>query len=157
METISRRKMLLAISIVASASSRIRGQQSPKVDVYKDPTCGCCTNWVTHMKMRGFDTTVMDVRDIAAVKTKYRVPNQLRSCHTALVGGYVIEGHVPATDVQRLLKQRPKVVGLAVPGMPIGSPGMEGQNGRPYDVLTFDAAGKTTVFSTQQPSSQAQR
>jgi hypothetical protein len=155
METISRRKMLLAISIVASASHRIRGQQPPKVDVYKDPTCGCCSLWVTHMKMRGFDTTVTDVPDIAAVKTKYHVPNQLRSCHTALVGGYVIEGHVPATDVQRLLKQRPKVVGLAVPGMPIGSPGMEGQNGRPYDVLTFDAAGKTTVFSTQQPSSHA--
>ncbi len=155
MKTISRRKMLLAMSMVASVSYRIRGQQPPKVDVYKDPTCGCCSNWVTHMKKRGFDTTVTDVRDIAAVKAKYDVPNQLRSCHTALVGGYVIEGHVPATDVQRLLKQRPKVVGLAVPGMPTGSPGMEGQNGRPYDVLTFDAAGKTTVFSTQQPSSQA--
>jgi hypothetical protein len=155
MKTISRRKMLLAISIVASASYRIRAQQPPKVEVYKDPTCGCCAIWVTHMKMRGFDTTVMNVGDIAAVKAKYHVPNQLRSCHTALVGGYVIEGHVPATDVQRLLKQRPKVVGLAVPGMPIGSPGMEGQNGRPYDVLTFDAAGKTTVFSTQQPSSHA--
>ena len=148
METISRRKMLFTISIVASASYRIRGQQSPKVDVYKDPTCGCCANWVTHMKMRGFDTTVMDVPDIAAVKTKYHVPNQLRSCHTALVGGYVIEGHVPASDVQRLLKQRPKVVGLAVPGMPIGSPGMEGQNGRPYDVLTFDAAGKSLMIFT---------
>jgi hypothetical protein len=155
MKTISRRTMLLMMSMVASASFRIRGQQPPKVDVYKDPTCGCCANWVTHMKTRGFDTTVTDVRDIAAIKTKYQVPNQLRSCHTALVGGYVIEGHVPASDVQRLLKQRPKVVGLAVPGMPVGSPGMEGSNGRPYDVLTFDAAGKTTVFSTQQPSPHA--
>src|SRR5258706_12406647 len=155
MKTISRRTMLLTMSMVASSSFRIRGQQPPKVDVYKDPTCGCCANWVTHMKTRGFETTVTDVRDIAGIKTKYHVPNQLRSCHTALVGGYVLEGHVPATDVQRLLKQRPMVVGLAVPGMPVGSPGMEGSNGRPYDVLTLDAAGKTTVYSTQKPSSQA--
>ena len=155
MRTFSRRKMLLALSIVATASYRIRGEQRPKVDVYKDPTCGCCANWVTHMKMRGFDATATDVRDMAALKAKYHVPSQLQSCHTALVNGYVIEGHVPASDVQRLLDQRPKVVGLAVPGMPIGSPGMEGPNGKPYDVLTFDAAGKTTVFSTQQPSSRA--
>lgn len=152
MKTISRRKMLLVMSMVASASFRIRGQQPPNVDVYKDPTCGCCALWVAHMKARGFVTTVSDVRDIAAVKTKYHVPNQLRSCHTALVGGYVLEGHVPATDVQRLLKERPMIVGLAVPGMPVGSPGMEGPNSRPYDVLTFDAAGKTTVYSTQKPS-----
>ena len=155
MKTISRRKMLIAMSMVVSASYRIRGQQSPKVEVYKDPTCGCCALWVAHMKTQGFATTVTDARDIAAVKTKYHVPNQLRSCHTALVGSYVLEGHVPAADVQRLLKQRPMVVGLAVPGMPVGSPGMEGANGRPYDVLTFDAAGKTTVYSTQKPSSRA--
>ena len=155
MNTISRRKMLLVMSMFASGSYRILGQQSPKVDVYKDPSCGCCANWVAHMKAQGFAATATDVRDIAAVKTKYHVPNQLRSCHTALVGGYVIEGHVPATDVQRLLKERPRVVGLAVPGMPIGSPGMEGLNGRPYDVLTFDAAGKTSVYSTQKPVSRA--
>ena len=153
MKTISRRKMLLVLSMMASATYRIRGQQSPKVDIYKDPTCGCCGKWVTHLKTEGFATTVTDVRDIAAVKAKYRVPDQLRSCHTALVGGFVIEGHVPASDVRRLLEERPKVVGLAVPGMPTGSPGMEGPNGRPYDVLTFDAAGKTTVYSTQKPSS----
>ena len=155
MKTISRRKMLLVMSMMVSSSYRIRGQQSPKVDVYKDPTCGCCGNWVTHVRAQGFDTVVSDVRDIAAVKAKYHVPDQLRSCHTALVGGYVIEGHVPATDIRRLLKERPKVVGLAVPGMPIGSPGMEGPNARPYDVLTFDAAGKTTVYSTQKPTSHA--
>jgi len=85
------------------------------------------------------------------VKDKYGVPAQTRSCHTALVGGYVIEGHVPAADIQRLLKEKPKVAGLAVAGMPIGSPGMEGANPRPYDVLAFDKTGKTTVFSTQRP------
>src|SRR6267142_5285941 len=113
MNTISRRKLLLMMSMVASATYRIRGQQAPKVDVYKDPTCGCCGNWVTHLQRQGFVTTVEDVRNIAAVKTKYHVPSQLRSCHTALVGGYVIEGHVPATDIRRLLKERPKVAGLA--------------------------------------------
>jgi hypothetical protein len=85
------------------------------------------------------------------VKEVYKVPAQTRSCHTALVGGYVIEGHVPADEIHRLLKEKPKVAGLAVPGMPIGSPGMEGPNARPYDVLTFDKAGKTAVYSTQRP------
>ena len=125
------------------------------MDVFKDPTCGCCANWIAHVRARGFSATSSDVPDIDAVKTKYRVPAKLRSCHTALVGGYVIEGHVPVADIQRLLKERPQVLGLTVPGMPVGSPGMEGQNGRPYDVRTFDAAGKTTVYSTQQPSARA--
>ena len=155
MKPISRREMLLAMSMVAAASYRIRGQQAPKVEVYKDPTCGCCGNWVALLQAQGFATTVADVSDVAAVKTKYHVPNQLRSCHTALVGGYVIEGHVPPADIRRLLRERPRVLGLAVPGMPIGSPGMEGPNGKPYDVLTFDAAGTSTVYSTQKPLSRA--
>jgi hypothetical protein len=91
------------------------------------------------------------VTNLTAIKDKHGVPSQTRSCHTALVGGYVIEGHVPAAEIQRLLKDKPRVAGLAVPGMPIGSPGMEGANPRPYDVLTFDKTGKTTVFSTQNP------
>ena len=155
MNTLTRRTMLLSLAMAASASYRIRGQQPPKLDVYKDPTCGCCGFWVAHMRAQGFTASVTDSPDIDAVKTKYRVPSQLRSCHTTVVGGYVIEGHVPAADVKRLLKERPTVVGLTVPGMIVGSPGMEGPNGRPYDVLTFDAAGKTTVYSTQQPSSRA--
>jgi hypothetical protein len=155
MNTISRRKMLLALSMMASVPYRLRGQQSPKVDVYKDPTCTCCGKWVEHLQREGFTATATDVRDITAVKIKYHVPSQVQSCHTALVGGYVIEGHVPATDIRRLLKERPRIVGLAVPGMPTGSPGMEGLNGRPYDVVTFDAAGKTSVYSTQKPLSRA--
>jgi hypothetical protein len=92
----------------------------------------------------------MDVGDMTAVKDKHGVPGQARSCHTAIVDGYVLEGHVPSADVQRLLKQRPAVVGLAVPGMPIGSPGMEvaGMKPRPYDVLAFDKSGQTTVFAS---------
>ena len=150
METISRRKMLLAISIVASASYRIRGQQSPKVEVYKDPTCGCCSQWVEHLKAAGFTANTTEMKDLDAFKTTHGVPQRARSCHTALVGGYVIEGHVPAADVQRLLRERPAVVGLAVPGMPIGSPGMEvnGVKAQAYDVVTFDKQGATKVFSS---------
>jgi hypothetical protein len=120
------------------------------VQVYKDPTCGCCALWVEHLRKAGFTATVADVEDMNAVKTKHGVPRQARSCHTALVGDYVVEGHVPAADVQRLLKLRPSVVGIAVPGMPIGSPGMEvaGMKPQPYDVLVFDKAGQTTVFAS---------
>jgi hypothetical protein len=108
--------------------------------------------WVEHLRRNGFAATSENVADMQTVKDIYKVPAQTRSCHTALVGGYVIEGHVPAAEIHRLLKEKPKVAGLAVPGMPIGSPGMEGANARPYDVLTFDKTGKTAVFSTQRPS-----
>ena len=151
MNTISRRQLLATFSVALFASSRIRGQQPPKVEIYKDPTCGCCGQWVVHLQRAGFATAVTDVASIESVKIKNHVPPRLQSCHTALVGGYVIEGHVPATEIQRLLRERPKVVGLAVPGMPTGSPGMEGANGKPYDVVSFDAAGKASVYSTQKP------
>ena len=155
MDTISRRKMLLMMPMVALATRGLRAQQAQHADVYKDPTCTCCGKWVAHLQREGFAATATDVRDITAIKVKYHVPGKLQSCHTALVGGYVIEGHVPASDVRRLLKERPKVAGLAVPGMITGSPGMEGPNGKPYDVLAFDPDGKTRVYSTQQPLSGA--
>jgi hypothetical protein len=106
---------------------------------------------VEHLRRAGFAPTASNVDDMPSVKQVYKVPAHTRSCHTALVGGYVIEGHVPVADIQRLLKEKPAIAGLAVPGMPIGSPGMEGPNPRPYDVLAFDKTGKTTVFSTQRP------
>lgn len=115
--------------------------------VYKDPNCGCCKTWVTLMRNAGFEISARDTADMPAIKQRYKVPEALGSCHTALVGGYVVEGHVPADLITRLLKEKPKVLGLAVPGMPIGSPGMEGGTKEAYDVLTFDAAGKTTVFA----------
>jgi hypothetical protein len=148
--------MLLMMSMLASVPAAVLGQQRPKISVYKDPTCGCCANWVAHLRSHGFEPTATDVTDLAALKTKYGVAPSLRSCHTALVDGYVIEGHVPAADIQRLLKEKPKVLGLTVPGMPVGSPGMEGTNGQRYDVLTFDASGRTAVYSTQQPSARPQ-
>ena len=116
--------------------------------VYKDPNCGCCHNWVEIMRRAGFEVSARDTTDMNAIKTRHKVTPALASCHTALVGGYVVEGHVPADVIRKLLAEKPKVLGIAVPGMPVGSPGMEsGSRKDPYDVLTFDAAGKTTVFA----------
>jgi hypothetical protein len=137
--------------VVALTSSGIDAQKPIPVQVFKDATCGCCSVWVEHLRRNGFAPTSENVADMQAVKDVYKVPTQARSCHTALVGGYVVEGHVPAAEIQRMLREKPKIAGLAVGGMPIGSPGMEGPNPRPYDVLTFDKAGKTAVYSTQRP------
>jgi hypothetical protein len=124
---------------------------SPAVQVFKSPTCGCCAAWVRHLKDNGFTVTVTDRADMAPVKAEYRIPPQLSSCHTAVVDGYVIEGHVPASDIVKLLKERPKIRGLVVPGMPMGSPGMEGPDPEAYDTLALDANGATTVFTTHGP------
>ena len=140
--------LALALSLTSSA---LDAQKPLTVQVFKDATCGCCANWVEHLRRAGFAPTSSNVADLQSVKDVYKVPSQARSCHTAIVGGYVIEGHVPMADIQRLLKEKPAVAGLAVAGMPIGSPGMEGPNPRPYDVLAFDKSGKTTVYSTQRP------
>ncbi len=118
-----------------------------EITVYKSPTCGCCKEWVKHLQANGFTVVAKDVRDVAPYKEVNGVPPVLGACHTARVGGYTIEGHVPAADIQRLLKERPKVVGLAVPGMPTGSPGMEGAYKERYETLTFDKNGRTTVYA----------
>jgi hypothetical protein len=115
--------------------------------VYKDPNCGCCHNWVEIMKQSGFEVSVRDTANMAAIKTRYMVPAKAGSCHTAIVGGYVVEGHVPADLIRKVLAEKPPVVGLAVPGMPMGSPGMEGPRKDAYDVLTFDRMGKTAVYA----------
>ncbi|HJR62616.1 MAG TPA: DUF411 domain-containing protein [Gemmatimonadaceae bacterium] len=118
------------------------------ITVYKDPSCGCCSRWVTHLREAGFTVVARDTSAMDAVKAKHGVTSELASCHTAVVDGYVIEGHVPAADIQRLLEQKPPVAGLAVPGMPMGSPGMEGPRTDAYDVLSFDRQGRTKVFSS---------
>ena len=117
-----------------------------EVTVYKSPTCGCCSKWVDHLTASGFKVTAHDTSDMAAVRRKLGVPDAMTSCHTAVVNGYLIEGHVPAADIQRLLRDKPKVAGLAVPGMVTGSPGMEGARSDPYNVIAF-GEGKTSVFS----------
>ena len=121
----------------------------PVVTVYKSPTCGCCNAWVEHMEEVGFVVDAFDTNDLPTVKADNHVPSQLQSCHTAIVDGYVIEGHVPAEDIRQLLAERPAVTGLAVPGMPINSPGMEieGQSGQPFDVIAFDQEGNTELFN----------
>lgn len=121
----------------------------PTVTVYKSPTCGCCTAWVEHVKRAGFRVVVHDTAVLDPVKAARHVPRALQSCHTAEVAGYVIEGHVPADLIDRLLRERPAVQGLAVPGMPMGSPGMEGGRRDAYQVLTFDRAGGTTVYANR--------
>jgi hypothetical protein len=123
-------------------------QALPAVTTYKDPGCGCCTLWVRHMEDAGFDVTVQETSDMAAVRSRYGVATHLQGCHTAVIGDYVVEGHVPADDVKRLLTEKPAVRGIAVPGMPIGSPGME-QGGvvHAYSTLAFDEQGRTQVFA----------
>lgn len=131
-------------------SSRAHAASAPiSVTVYKDPSCGCCKKWVEHLAANGFKPIVRDRTDMDALKNSLGVPTALRSCHTAVAGKYLLEGHVPAADVKRLLATKPKdVLGLAVPGMPSGSPGMEspGRSDR-YDVIAFSAGGRTRAFA----------
>jgi hypothetical protein len=139
----------LALAMVILVSCR--SEDPIAITVYKSATCGCCVKWVDHLEAGGLSVKAVDVQNLAWVKKEYGVPDRLASCHTALVDGYVIEGHVPVEDVIRLLEERPDVVGLAVPKMPIGSPGMEGPNPEPYDVLAFTKQGSTHTFASHGP------
>jgi hypothetical protein len=118
----------------------------PVVTVHRDPNCGCCLGWVQHLQKAGFPTKVLETKDLDAVKARLGVPDDLAACHTAEVSGYVIEGHVPAAALQRFLADKPNATGLAVPGMPIGSPGMEGGKPEPYDVILFGPAGRRSYM-----------
>ena len=131
---------LAAAFLTVSGARAQRRAALPAVRVYKNRACGCCGGWVAHMQANGFGVDVSDVDDVSPIKTRLKVPEALWSCHTAVVDGYAIEGHVPAADVQRLLRERPKVRGLAVPGMVPGSPGMDGPPQR-YVTLAFGEAG----------------
>ena len=154
---ITRRAMLASLTKVAASGlalgallpARARADVTAAITVYKDPSCGCCTKWVEHLRAAGLRPTVHDRSDMDALKDSLGVPASLRSCHTAVAGRFVIEGHVPATDLRRLVSSAPKgVLGIAVPDMPAGSPGMEmpGRRDR-YDVIAFSANGKTSVFA----------
>lgn len=124
-------------------------EKSRMITVQKDPNCGCCGNWIKHLEEAGFHVTAHDNEDMEAVKANQGVPEALHSCHTGIVDGYVIEGHVPAADIVRLLAERPKAHGLSVPGMPLGSPGMDyGDEKDPYDVILFSEDGKQSVFAS---------
>ena len=140
---------VLPIGLFAGVSAQ-RQQPTVTIEVYKSPTCGCCSAWVSHLRDNGLTVRVTDTEKVDEIKTSHGIPRQAQSCHTAVVSGYVVEGHVPAADIQRLLKERPGIAGIAVPGMPVGSPGMEvqGVKPQPFHVLAFTKDGSTRIFST---------
>lgn len=136
----------LIVSGTAALATRVRAEPAlPPMIVFHDPTCGCCHKWVEHLKANGFAVTLNDAPSMKTVKARLGVPAELASCHTGEIGGYVIEGHVPADAIKRLLADKPEARGLAVPGMPAGSPGMEGGEPETYDVVLF-GAGQSRVF-----------
>ncbi len=135
---------LLALALLgATTATAVAG---PSVEVWKSPLCGCCEGWIDHLRGEGFTVDVHDVDDVTPIAAARGIGDDLASCHTAVVDGYVVEGHVPAADIRRLLAERPPLTGLAVPGMPSGTPGM-GADGTPYEVIGFTAAGARTVFA----------
>src|SRR6476469_7803800 len=152
---------LLAVAVIAAsvvayaqpeAQTKATAPKTPApaktaITVYKTPTCGCCGGWVKHMNEQGYACSVTEQADLSDVKVKYGVPANLQSCHTSLVGGYVIEGHVPAEDVRRLLREKPAIVGLAAPGMPAASPGMDVPGSPGYDVIAFEKDGRQRVYA----------
>ena len=145
-----KRRNLIA-AVLAAGTLPLQAQTLPLVDVWKDPDCGCCNEWVKHLQANGFRVKTHDQGNTAARK-RLGLPDALGSCHTATVGNYVVEGHVPARDIQRLLREKPKALGLAVPGMPVGSPGMDGPEYRGrkdrYNVLLVATDGSTRVYQS---------
>jgi len=149
----SRRLTLQALLALVAAPrwACAQGALAP-IAVYKSPTCGCCNDWIKHLQANGFQVRANDVPDTRPVRARFGLPDKFGSCHTAAVGGYVVEGHVPAADIKRLLSERPSALALAVPGMPVGSPGMDGPEYKgqkdPYDVLLVDARGNSRVWAS---------
>lgn len=142
-----RRTLLQAILMTALPMPVLtRAAAAPVVEVYKSEGCGCCEGWIEHLKTNGFAVKAQNVGDTGAYRQKFGIPNDLGSCHTGFVQGYGVEGHVPAADIKRLLAEKPKAKGLAVPSMPLGSPGMEGPRKDPYDVFLVKADGSTSVY-----------
>jgi len=141
----NRRRFLAASAATLFAGRALAARDA--VEVYKSPTCGCCGEWIKHLRASGFEVRSHDVPDAGGYRRRYGVPGDFASCHTALVGGYAIEGHVPAREIRRLLAERPKAQGLAVPGMAAGSPGMEGPRTDPYEVLLFQRDGSYVTYA----------
>jgi hypothetical protein len=148
-----RRTVLALLSTLAVPALAQPGAN--EIHVYKSPTCGCCNDWIKHLEANGFKVTATNVPDSRFYRARFGMPAKLGSCHTGVVAGYVVEGHVPAREIKRLLRERPKALGLSVPGMPVGSPGMDGPeyNGQvdPYDVLLVQTDGRATVFASYDP------
>jgi len=146
---VSRRRVLFGVGAAAALAAlpgavRAAGTE---VVVYKDPYCGCCGNWADHLRANGFSVTVREVADMAAIKRRAGIPEALESCHTATVAGYLVEGHVPASDIRRMLAEQPAIRGLSAPGMPASAPGMD-IPGEPYAVYAFDARGGVSLYAS---------
>lgn len=154
-----RRSLLRAIGALAmiAPSTLLRARVAmaadatlPPIEVYKTPGCQCCEKWMDHLRDAGFQVHAQDGK-LNAMRRQLGIPGKLIGCHTAVVGDYVVEGHVPAAQIKRLLRDKPQVAGISVPGMPVGSPGMEGPGGKPYDVLSWRKSGEVEVFSHETP------
>lgn len=151
MSPLGRRTFIASIAVLVTAPFLAAAAPRTRIDVWKDPQCGCCQDWVLHLEQSGFEVRVFDTGNTAK-RAQLGIPEKLGSCHTAVVSGYAIEGHVPAKDIARLLREKPNALGLTVPGMPVGSPGMDGAiyQGRkdPYDVLLMARTGSTSVYQS---------
>lgn len=134
-------------ALLLSLAGPIHAQTTPVIDVYKSRYCGCCEKWVEHMRKNGFKLVVHETENVPAERRKLGMPDAFASCHTARIGSYLIEGHVPASDIRRMLKEKPKALGIAAPGMPPGSPGMDIPNSPPYDTVLVQADGSYRVFA----------
>lgn len=144
---------ILVISLSITSTVWAKGVETGKpvnIVVYRSPTCGCCKKWIDHLKQNNFNIQDIVTDDVQAIKDKYGVPKEMASCHTAIVDGYVVEGHVPAKDILAFLKAKPKVIGISVPGMPRGTPGMEVGAKDPYDVMSFDRDKRFEIFSNHE-------
>lgn len=139
--------LLCATGLAQAASPPESGKTLPTVEVYKSPQCGCCKSWAEHLQKNGFTVISHDVNDVPAIRKKLGMPGKYGACHTAKVGQYLVEGHVPAADIMRLLKEHPKAIGLAVPSMPQGSPGMESEHPVQYNTLIINNDGRNKVFA----------
>ena len=138
-------------SLILFTSINATADELPKVDVYKSPSCSCCSKWADHLTNHGFSVTTHNEGNMSAIKKKFGVPATKASCHTATIGDYIIEGHIPAENILDLLEKKLPVTGITVPGMPLGSPGMEAPQGQPYTVYTFDKEGNTEAFAEHSP------
>lgn len=136
-------RTLIGLLLLATAGVA----QATEIIVHKSPWCGCCSKWIAHVAQHGFTVKIVETEEMAAVKKRLGVPEKLASCHTSQVGGYFIEGHVPAADIQKLLREKPNAVGIAVAGMPAGAPGMESSSPQPYATMLVTKAGKSSVYA----------
>jgi len=138
--------LIVSVLVLAATGAKAQNNDLPLMTVWKNPSCGCCVGWVKFMEAAGFTVVANDVEDLEAIKSMAGIPDDLAACHTAVVGDYKVEGHVPAADIKALLTTKPDVHGIAVAGMPAGSPGMGGDR-EPYEVMSFTLDGKSTVFN----------